>query len=134
MRLAHLNADHGLVRLMQWARPAGEGLGMAPFRCLGARWVTTVTADAWNILNHAEVLAASGAPIRIYPPVFTASHYKAHVELQPFAEEITGLREDTYYTPLDRRVLLERSASAGRTMAASTRARCSSRARSCIPA
>src|SRR5512137_717175 len=28
LRLHHLDADHGLVRLMQWERPLNDGLGL----------------------------------------------------------------------------------------------------------
>ena len=44
VRLLHQQADHGLVRLMQWERPLNEGLGIAPnLRCVGSRWGVRVT-------------------------------------------------------------------------------------------
>lgn len=108
VRLQHLDADHGLIRLMQWERPGGEGLGMAPFRTLGARWVTTLTDDAYGILNHCELLRRSGAPIWIMEPVFSPSHYLGQDGFEPFGGPVPGLREGAFITPDARHVFLQR--------------------------
>ncbi|MBM3504023.1 MAG: VOC family protein [Alphaproteobacteria bacterium] len=108
VRLYHQQSDHGLLRLMQWAHPAGEGLALAPFRCLGARWITTVTRDGWRLLNHLETLERRGGEVWFMPPVFTHSHYRGNAHLLPFADDLVGLREGAFATPLDRQVFLER--------------------------
>ena len=44
VRLYHQNADHGLVRLMQWERPVNDGLGLDDnLRCIGSRWGVRLT-------------------------------------------------------------------------------------------
>jgi catechol 2,3-dioxygenase-like lactoylglutathione lyase family enzyme len=108
VRLYHQAADHGLLRLMQWERPAGPGLELAPFRTLGARWITSVTADGWRIQNHLETLQRRGGRVWMMPPVFTHSHYRGNAHLEPFHDELVGLREGAFATPLDRQVFLER--------------------------
>ena len=56
VRLAHLDTDHGHVRLMQWERPVNEGLGIGNnLRCVGSRWgVRVASADAKNVSDVLE--------------------------------------------------------------------------------
>ena len=64
LRLYHQNADHGLIRLMQWQQPTNEGLGLGSMKAKGNRWATTLTADILTLWNDAEDAAAAGWPIR----------------------------------------------------------------------
>ena len=64
IRLAHQNADHGLIRLMVWQNPINEGLGMGSMKVKGNRWATPLTADVLTILNHAEEAAKAGLSIK----------------------------------------------------------------------
>jgi hypothetical protein len=41
IRLAHQNADHGLIRLMVWQNPTHAGLDMESMKVKGNRWATT---------------------------------------------------------------------------------------------
>lgn len=45
VRLFHQEADHGLIRLMQWAQPSNQGLGLSSMKARGNRWATTLTAS-----------------------------------------------------------------------------------------
>jgi catechol 2,3-dioxygenase-like lactoylglutathione lyase family enzyme len=106
LRLYHQTADHGLIRLMVWARPLNEGLGLTTMKVRGNRWSTTLTADIMTLWNHAEVAAATGLPIRIVSPQWTVIYPAA--QGRPFLDPLVGVREMLLLQPLTRQVLFER--------------------------
>lgn len=108
LRLQHLDADHGLIRLMHWHKQMDEGIGMSPFRTLGARWITTLTEDAYALLNHCEMVQRRGDPIWVMAPVFSPSHYVGQDGLSPFRTQIPGLREGAFILPHARHVYIQR--------------------------
>ncbi|MCC6172465.1 MAG: hypothetical protein IT481_10600 [Gammaproteobacteria bacterium] len=63
VRLHHQQADHGLVRLMQWERPLNDGLGLAPnLRCIGSRWgVRASPAHRWYRSSRSSRSSAGSA-------------------------------------------------------------------------
>ena len=107
IRLAHQQADHGLIRLMVWQNPTNEGLGMGSMKVKGNRWATTLTADGLNILNHVEEAAKAGLPIK-----HTNSHweiiYNKERKSRPFIDPAIGVREMLVLQPLTRQVLFQR--------------------------
>ncbi len=107
IRLAHQNADHGLIRLMVWQNPTNEGLGMGSMKVKGNRWATTLTADMLNILNHVEEAAKAGLSIKYTNPHWEIIYNKER-KSRPFIEPAIGVREMLVLQPLARQVLFQR--------------------------
>ncbi|GMV00656.1 MAG: hypothetical protein AMXMBFR52_03120 [Burkholderiales bacterium] len=113
LRLEHLDADHGLVRLMQWERPLGPGIGLTGLRAHGSRWVAQFVASALDVANHGALARRQGAPILDLPPSFIdLSSYNPQLfggrPVRPFADTLVAVREYTLLQPLWRQALLER--------------------------
>jgi catechol 2,3-dioxygenase-like lactoylglutathione lyase family enzyme len=110
LRLLHGDADHGLVRLMQWAEPRNAGLGMGEsLRCVGSRWGVRVTASVFNIVNHAERARAAGLPLTLIEPLLAViGEVSGTRTAQPFREPIVGVREMVLLQPQYRQVFFER--------------------------
>ena len=107
IRLAHQNADHGLIRLMVWQKPTNEGLGMGSMKVRGNRWATTLTADVLNILNQVEEAAKAGLPIKYTNPHWEIIYNKER-KSRPFIDPAIGVREMMVLQPLTRQVLFQR--------------------------
>jgi catechol 2,3-dioxygenase-like lactoylglutathione lyase family enzyme len=107
IRLAHQNADQGLIRLMIWQNPTNEGLGMGSMKVKGNRWATTLTADVLNILNHAEEAAKAGVSIKYTNPHWEIIYNKER-KSRPFIDPAIGVREMLLLQPLTRQVLFQR--------------------------
>jgi catechol 2,3-dioxygenase-like lactoylglutathione lyase family enzyme len=106
-RLFHQDADHGLVRLMQWENPTNEGLKLTSMKMKGTRWTTTLTADVMNILNHTEEAAKAGLPIKYTFPYWEIIYNKDR-QIRPFIDPPVGVREMLLLQPLTRQVLFQR--------------------------
>ncbi|MDE5105811.1 MAG: hypothetical protein O4803_11240 [Trichodesmium sp. St15_bin1_1] len=106
IRLYHQDVDHGLIRLMVWDKPTNEGLQMISMRVLGNRWVTSLTADVLNILNHAEDGKLAGLPIKYTFPQWEII-YKMD-KGRPFIDPAVGVREMMLLQLLTRQVLFQR--------------------------
>ena len=109
-RLLHQDADHGLVRLMQWQRPLNDGLGIGDsLRCIGSRWGVRVTASTLNIVNHAQRALEAGQSLQLIEPVLAVigevSGERASVA---FRDPIVGVREMVLMLPQYRQVFFER--------------------------
>jgi catechol 2,3-dioxygenase-like lactoylglutathione lyase family enzyme len=107
IRLAHQNADHGLIRLMVWQNPTNEGLGMRSMKVRGNRWATTLTGDVLNILNQVEEAAKSGFSIKYTNPHWEIIYNKER-KSRPFIDPAIGVREMSVLQPLTRQVLFQR--------------------------
>lgn len=107
VRLSHQDADHGLIRLMQWDHPRNEGLGLGSMRVRGNRWATTLTADILAILNQAEEADRAGLPIRYTMPHWEIIYNKDR-KMRPFIDPAIGVREMLLLQPLTRQVLFQR--------------------------
>lgn len=110
VRLLHQQADHGLVRLMQWEQPRNAGLGMAEnLRCVGSRWGVRVTASALNIVNHAQRARESGMAVTfIEPQLAVIGEVSGNRASVPLRDPIVGVREMVLMTPHTRQVIFER--------------------------
>ncbi len=110
LRLLHQQADHGLVRLMQWERPLNDGLGMGEnLRCVGSRWGVRVTSSALNIVNHAERARAAGTTLTLIEPLLAViGEVSGTGASRPFREPIVGVREMVLLQPHYRQVFFER--------------------------
>lgn len=106
VRLVHGDADHGLIRLMTWERPTGDGLGLAPMRVEGSRWTAILTADVTAIANHAEDAVAAGMPVRYVAPQWERIYDFGRG--RPFLDPAVGVREMALVWPLTRQVFYER--------------------------
>jgi len=105
-RLAHQDADHGLIRLMLWENPTNDGLQLTSMRALGNRWGAMLTEDLSHILNHAEDARAQGLPITFIPPI-RQQIYSASSG-QPFIDDATCVRELILIQPHARQVMFQR--------------------------
>ncbi|MFO1426110.1 MAG: VOC family protein [Steroidobacteraceae bacterium] len=110
LRLLHQQADHGLVRLMQWERPRNEGLGLAPnLRCVGSRWGVRVTSSAFNIVNHAQRAREAGQALTLIEPLLAViGEVSGTQAARPFRDPIVGVREMVLMLPHSRQVFFER--------------------------
>ncbi len=109
VRLLHQEADHGLVRLMRWDRPLGDGLGMVPLRTPGNRWAVAKTNEVFQVANFAAALAAQGAPVHTMGPIFHPVPAPGGGD-DPYADEIRCKREFIFFQPHYRHVLVQRYA------------------------
>lgn len=106
-------ADHGLVRLIEWDRPANSGLGTRGLRFAGNRWVGHFARSLLNVANHAEAARAGGAELELGPIHFidmgrAYAHLFGGVVPQPFVDPLVALRELQIFRPETRQVVLER--------------------------
>lgn len=110
MRLGHQQADHGLVRLMQWETPLNAGLGLGPnLRAVGSRWGVRVTRSVFNIVNHAERAREAGMSLSlIHPLLAVIGEVSGQRIAQPFRDPIVGVREMVLLQPHYRQVFFER--------------------------
>ena len=110
IRLAHQNADHGLVRLMQWEQPLNAGLGLTEdLRCVGSRWGVRVTSSVLNIVNHVERALASGTELNLIHPVLAViGEVSGERSARPFRDPIVGVREMVLLQREYRQVFFER--------------------------
>jgi uncharacterized glyoxalase superfamily protein PhnB len=106
IRLLHQDADHGLVRLFVWEKPANEGLGLARLITPGSRWTSTLTRDVLQLFNHAEAAARTGSPISVVPPQWSQIYNLGKPE--PFTGEAIGVRELIVLQPFSRQMFFER--------------------------
>ncbi|GEM_PF-260511 len=106
VRLQHQDADHGLIRLLQWEKPVNEGLGLARLLTPGSRWTSTLTRDVLALYNHAEAAERAGMPIKTVPPQWSEI-YKIAIA-QPFSGDVVGVRELIVLQPLTRNMFFER--------------------------
>jgi catechol 2,3-dioxygenase-like lactoylglutathione lyase family enzyme len=106
VRLWHHESDHGLVRLMQWEKPTGEGLGMAPFKVAGSRWSAAEVRQVARVFAHAKYHRDAGHPIEIrHPDSVPAPGTSRHA----FRRVIRSAFEMAIVQPLYRQVLFERA-------------------------
>ncbi|MBM4212516.1 MAG: VOC family protein [Gammaproteobacteria bacterium] len=110
LRLLHQQSDHGLVRLMQWAQPLNDGLGLTEnLRCVGSRWGVRVTASVFNIVNHAERASQSGQALTLIEPLLAViGEVSGTRAATPFRDPIVGVREMVLLQPDYRQVFFER--------------------------
>jgi catechol 2,3-dioxygenase-like lactoylglutathione lyase family enzyme len=113
LRLGHLDADHGLVRVMRWDRSLGPGIGLAPLRAHGGRWVGQFVRSALDVANHGAVARRAGLPLLDVAPGFIDLS-TSNPQLfggrnpKPFVDRLLAVREYTLIQPLWRQALLER--------------------------
>jgi hypothetical protein len=105
LRLRHQNADHGLVRLMAWERPTGDGLGFVPIRAEGNRWTVAKTSNAMEVANHAAMYEREGAAIAYNEPRFNPRTFGASPV--PFRDPQMGLRQFHVFMPHSRQVVMQ---------------------------
>lgn len=106
IRLFHQNADHGLIRLMQWEEPTGPGLGLAPLSALGSRWATHRTDDLAHLEFHARAaLSQEDGNCRMVGPIGgPRPKREAHFKVRPFWDSIRGVREFGLFLPHSRHI------------------------------
>lgn len=107
IRLLHQDSDHGLIRIMVWENPVNEGLQMSRMNVLGNRWGAMMTADIYNLQNHAEEAIAQKREIFMVEPQ-RAEIYKLEKRPIPFLENYATVREMCLIQPLIRQILFQR--------------------------
>jgi len=108
VRLNHQSATHGLIRLFEWARPVGAGLGHAPLRSTGSRWSVHRTADIMNVFNHAEAARQQGRDIQLRGPLINVRSPARGYAQQPFAAPIRASHNFQMTLPEARVVAMQR--------------------------
>ena len=108
VRLGHLDADHGYIRLMEWANPVNDGLGLTPLRCRGSRWLAQMTANLLDLVNHVVEATKAGQPLRYCEPIWDVIYQEAQPRGRPFHDPMVGVREMFLLQPLARQVFFER--------------------------
>ncbi len=103
--LEHGLSDHGLLRLIQWEIPTGEGLGLHPLRALGSRWGAMLTRSVLAVQSHAESADEQGVPISW---VSSSRQDPAGPVARPFLDDLVHVREMILCRPESRQVLFER--------------------------
>lgn len=107
IRLYHLQNSRGLIRLMIWEKPLNDGLGTGSMKVKGNRWITTLTADILNILNHAEIAKLADLPVRFTAPEWDII-YNQDRKIRPFVDPAIGVREMMLLQPLTRQIFFQR--------------------------
>jgi catechol 2,3-dioxygenase-like lactoylglutathione lyase family enzyme len=112
-RLTHLDADHGLIRLVHWDTPRHPGVGAVPFRGNGSRWSGQFVRSVLDVANHAAVARRKGMPLHDVPPSFIdLSSYNPTLfsgrPMEPFQDRLVAVREYSVVQPHARQALLER--------------------------
>jgi catechol 2,3-dioxygenase-like lactoylglutathione lyase family enzyme len=107
IRLFHQDSDHGLIRIMQWEKPTNDGLQMSRMNVLGNRWGAMLTADVYNLQNHAEEAIARKMPVFMVEPQ-RAEIYKLEKRPQPFLENYATVREMCLIQPETRQIMFQR--------------------------
>ena len=107
VRLLHGTADHGLIRLIEWDRPAGPGLQRMGMRTVGSRWSNNHTRHVSRIHAHAEMAAKGGQVLHVCPPAFAQFGHEG-ANIQPFEEALSGVYELTVLSELYRQCFFER--------------------------
>jgi hypothetical protein len=105
MVLDHGSSDHGLLRLIQWETPTGEGLGLHPLRALGSRWGAMLTRSVLAVQSHAESADEQGVPISW---ISSSRQDPAGPVARPFLDDLVHVREMILCRPESRQVLFER--------------------------
>lgn len=110
VRLSHQQAEHGLIRLMQWEHPLNDGLGMGEsLRAVGSRWGVRVTSSVLNLVNHAERARQNGAELTLIEPLLAViGEVTGERAARPFRDPVVGVREMVLLQPHYRQVFFER--------------------------
>lgn len=106
VRMWHQDADHGLIRLMQWDQSTGSGLGLTPFKTVGNRWTAAEVLKISRIIAHAKYRRDSAAPIAIFHPDAVPAPGTSR---QAFRRVISAAIEMAILQPHYRQVLFERA-------------------------
>jgi len=106
VRMWHQDADHGLIRLMQWEHSSGPGLGLTPFKTAGNRWTAAEVLKISRIIAHAKYRRDSGAPIKIFHPDAVPAPGTSR---EAFRGVISAAVEMAILQPHYRQVLFERA-------------------------
>ena len=108
VRLGHGEADSGLIRLMHWDQPLGNGLGLAPLRATGCRWSVQRTEDLMRLWNHVEILVARGATLATTGPEINARTTGNAATSKPLKEPFPASRNLQLFQPYYQQVVMQR--------------------------
>ena len=105
VHLEHGRSDHGLLRLIEWEQPTGDGLGLVGLRALGSRWGAMLTRSVSLVQSHAESAEEQGRAINW---VSSSRQDPAGPVARPFLDDLVHVREMILCLPESRQVLFER--------------------------
>jgi Glyoxalase/Bleomycin resistance protein/Dioxygenase superfamily len=103
--LEHGRSDHGLLRLIEWEKPTGPGLGTRPLRALGSRWGAMLTRSLLAVQSHAESAEEQGLEAFW---VSSSRQDPAGPVTRPFLDDLVHVREMILCLPESRQVLFQR--------------------------
>ena len=103
VRMQHLDADHGHVRLWEWENETGPGAGIVGLLTPGSRWVSSWLNKQFDVYLEALVHRKNGNPMYIvHVTPLRASTDKLHMG------ELSGWSEIVILTPDYRRIFAQR--------------------------
>tara|TARA_B100001094_G_C18180252_1_gene800481 strand:+ start:1087 stop:2136 length:1050 start_codon:yes stop_codon:yes gene_type:complete len=97
--LKHQNATSGLIKLIQWEKPSGSGLQMAPLRTHGCRWSVHRTDNIANAYIHGEMLKRAGKKIYIVGPHYNFDLGKPEGIKKPFNQFLSTSGDVLLFQP-----------------------------------
>ncbi len=99
---------HGLLRLLQWAEPAGPGVGFAPPETVGLRMAVMRTRDIVRLADvFADLRDGAGEPWLLAGPVFDDIHDATEGE-PSIVNRRAGVREMAVYGRFFNHVFFQR--------------------------
>jgi len=87
---------HGLLRILEWAAPAGSGLGYAPPMTVGMRMSVMHVRDVFRLYDVFSDARAKGEPWLPTEPIYD-DIYGLEKEVPGFFNRRTGVREMAVY-------------------------------------
>lgn len=99
LRMTHQKATAGLIRLIKWEKPLGEGLNMAPLRTHGCRWSVHRTDNIANAYVHGEILRLQGHPIHLVGPHYNFNLARKLEDKKPFDEMVPASGDVLLFQP-----------------------------------
>lgn len=99
--------SHGLVRILEWEKPLGRGVGYAPPETIGQRMLVMRTEDIFRLNDIYTDIRNSGEPVLPIPPVF-ADLYGMTEGNSDFFKRRVGVREMAVYQETVNHVFFQR--------------------------
>jgi uncharacterized glyoxalase superfamily protein PhnB len=99
--------SHGLVRILEWEKPAGPGVGYASPETIGQRMLVMRTEDIFRLNDIFHDIRELGEPVLPIPPVF-ADLYGMSEGAPGLFNRRVGVREMATYGTLVNHVFFQR--------------------------
>jgi uncharacterized glyoxalase superfamily protein PhnB len=99
--------SHGLIRILEWEIPRGDGVGYGPPETIGQRMLVMRTQDVFRLNDVFSDLRSSGNPVLVIPPVYD-DLYGMTEGTPGFFQRRVGVREMAVYQNTANHVFFQR--------------------------